>query len=193
MTNTLRKGYGVSTIFKHRKRVSNRNPGGGVAVLYKTNKLNITLINFQTKYEVLLCKIKLFNNSRPMFVFIVYYPPKLRAAEVRESMEEISMQIAKLKTEHRNPHVLIAGDVNQFSVHKAIADHDDLIQLDAPPTRGAACLDIMASNFNNEVVECFFEALLETRDAVPSDHGVLVARINLKHRHEFKWIRYRTR
>ena len=143
--------------------------------------------------EILLCKIKLPDNTRPIFVFAVYFPPRLKPGDVRASLEEISEKITQPKVTFSNPCFLIAGDVNQFPIHEAIADHADLEIADTPPTRGTACLDVVASNFNHEILECFVEAPLENEDMVSSDHGVLVLRILLTHKHDFTWIKYKTR
>ena len=143
--------------------------------------------------EILVSKATLVNNKRPLFIFAVYYPPKLRASDVRESLLCISDCISQLKLKHKNPYVLIGGDVNQFPINEAIDDHDDIGLLPTLPTRGDACLDVIASNFNDQISDHFVEAPLETDECVQSDHGVLVARANLVHTHEFTWIKYRTR
>ena len=188
----LRGASGIELISKNRPKYSNRNPGGGVAALYKKNMLSLSRESFTTKFEVLLCRVKMHNNTRPMFVFLMYFPPKLKAADVRECLKSISEKIARLKLSNSNPYILLAGDVNQFPVDEAIIDHNDINLLRTPPTRGNACLDILASNFNEEITETFVESPLES-DIALSDHAVLVARASLKHKHDFKWITYSTR
>ena len=63
-------------------------------------------------------------------------------------MAFVSEAILRIKTEHKNPYFLIAGNLNKFDPSTIYDDYDDIDLLPSPPTRGAAVLDVLISNFN---------------------------------------------
>ena len=145
------------------------------------------------KYEMIAAKGKMPNNTRPLFIFGVYLPPKMKADSVRQAMNLLSEAILRIKSESAGAYILIGGDFNGFDTTTMIGDYDDIDILPSPPTRNNAKLDIIASSFNADIVDSSVFPPLSADNQNTSDHQVLVVRSNFIHKHDFKWIRYKTR
>ena len=143
--------------------------------------------------EMVAARAKIPNNTRPLFVFALYIQPKAKAKEVKETMDLLADSILKIKNEIKNPYIVIGGDLNKFSLSPVIDNFADIHMLDTPPTRGASCLDVVASSIPADdcIADCF--PPLSSENDVSSDHRVLVIKSDVTHKHEFTWIRYRTR
>ena len=132
----LNDKFKIGALTRNRPKVSNRNPGGGIAIIYKKEKVKLEEYPFKKKkYEIMAAKGKIPNNSRPFFVFAVYFPPKMRVDLVRDAMNLVSEAILKIKTEFSSPYILIGGDMNGFDLSHMIGDHNDIKILPSPPTR----------------------------------------------------------
>ena len=84
----------IGLIAKNRRQTGNRNPGGGIAIFYKTSKLKMEKEKGAFgKGEIVVARAKLRNNTRPMFILALYFQPKLIAAEVAANLEKLNETI----------------------------------------------------------------------------------------------------
>ena len=60
-------------------------------------------------------------------------------------------------------------------------------------SRGSATLDLCATNINPSLKECLNHVPLETPAGQKSDHAFISFRFALNRRHEFKWVKRKTR
>ena len=132
----------------------------------------------------------MLNNTRPFFVIGIYLPPKTKAADVNECMQLISQAVLRIKTEAKNPYIVIGGDLNHADMDDAIGDYPDISISDSGPTRRGAYLDKMASNLGEEILEVRNNPPLHTEDGQQSDHRFVTYNCRLRHCHNFTWITY---
>ena len=187
-------GHGLSVLTRCRPKTSSRNPGGGVAVIVRKRTIKASYVKCNHGgYELLTVKLKIVDNSRPVYVIAAYIPPRTRLSTVPEINRVINDIILKVKNETQNPYIILAGDINKFNINDAYADYNDMEELDTPPTRGPERLDIAVTNMRTET------KLTRTRDplcndnGIESDHGLLVVGCSLKHVHQFTKIKYTTK
>ena len=105
------------------------------------------------------------NNTRPFFIIAVYIPPKMLAKNYHECFELISEAILKIKTECKDPYIVIGGDLNRRDIAEAIGDYPDIQILDSPATRNDTRLDVAAASFHSEVLSAeSYPPLITTED-----------------------------
>ena len=122
-----------------------------------------------------------------MFVIAIYIPPKMKVAEVRECNGLVADLLLRIKTETKNPYIILGGDFNHAQIGDVIGDYPDLTQIQCGPTRQAAGLDRLASNIGEEVTEVRNNPPLESEAGATSDHRFITCYCDLRHRHEFEW------
>ena len=192
--SSLKAEHGLEAVSKMRRKTGNGNPGGGIAIIYKTQKISLSEYPIKRgPYELICAKGKLKNNTRHFFVLGAYLPPKLKAAESRKCLEYISGAILRIKTDFKNPYIAIGGDFNGRDLQEAIGDYYDIQEVTSGATRAGAWLDLCAVNFNNELDCVTNHPPLTTEDGTPSDHRLVSYSYKLKHTHQFEWLRYSKR
>ena len=117
----------------------------------------------------------------------------MKAAEVKECLEIIREEILKIKSEVKDPYVIVGGDMNNFSIDIITSEFHDLEIVPSPPTRGNATLDICASTIPASLTDSSSHPPLSSSDDVLSDHKVVVIRSQIVHKHEFRWLKFRSR
>ena len=190
----LKNRNGVELPSKSRKRKpqSNRNPGGGIALMLRKSTATANNVRINTNgYEIMATRLKVPNSHRPLFVIATYLPPSLKAAEMRGAVTTLSDVILKLKKENQSPLLVLCGDFNGVDVNMAVEDYDDISVVPSPPTCQGACLDLVATNFDS--VSSSVALPLMSRNEVESDHNVLVIEAGFRHLHAFEWIKFKTR
>ena len=173
MENDLRHRDAIKMFSLTRRSKGARNPGGGVAIFFKRQKISLKRYRIKTNgFEILAAKGKINNNTRPVYVIVAYLPPSLSVRSSRHALETISDAILRMKLETNSPYIIVGGDFNGFDLEGAVEDYDDVSVLDSPPTRKAACLDLVATS----IPECLISIgpPLENEDGVGSDHEILL-------------------
>ena len=186
---------GLELVYRNRAKTGSSNPGGGVAIVHKPSRIKIVQYPITNKgHEILCVKGRLPNNTRPIFIFAVYVPPKIKSDKCKELMECISEAVLKIKTLSRNPYIVIGGDFNRRGLDDAIGDYADLRILQTDATRLSPTLDVCVTNFGDELVALHNHPPLETSDGLScSDHNFFTFRHRLQHWHQFEWIWYKSR
>ena len=78
-------------------------------------------------------------------------------------------------------------------MNEAIGDYADLQLVNIGPTRGTADLDLLATNFNDQLHQADNTSPLVSEEDSAFDHNFLYYQYRLKPCHNFKWIRYSSR
>ena len=187
--------HGIEFVNKMRAKKGHNNPGGGVSIAYNPERLTLTEYPItRGQHELVCAKGKIKGNTRPLFILGIYLSPKLKAAQYHECLSLVSDAIMRIKTEHNNPYVIVGGDLNGKEISEAIGDFPDMETTEAGATRGAASLDISATNFKPELSAVVNHPPLSTEDDMShSDHRFVVFNYLMKHTHHFTWIRYKAR
>ena len=77
---TLRGGHGLEVISKMRKKTGSSNPGGGVSIVYKKDKIRLKEHKiYRANYEIVAATGKIPNNSRQFYIIGIYLSPRLKA------------------------------------------------------------------------------------------------------------------
>ena len=139
--DTFENEKGLGILMKSRKK-----KGGGVALVYK--KSEIQFVNrpfFSGEYEILVSSTKIPGTNVKLFVFSVYYPPSMTVQDVDKMNELICDEIIKIKSEHKNPLIIVAGDMNKKNCD-CIAEFTDIRCVQSAPTRYKSVLDMCYTN-----------------------------------------------
>ena len=113
---------GIQSINKMR-----RTRGGGVSILYRPNVIEMKEYRFKrNNHEQVAAQGKLKENKRSIFVIGAYAQPSMKTEPQASFMETISDVITKYKSEHVNPLVIIAGDINNFTTSHLTNKHPTL-------------------------------------------------------------------
>ena len=188
----LRHRDAIDILSRSRKSKNGRNPGGGVAILFKKNLVNLKEFKIRTDgFELLVAKGKIKNDTRPVFVMAVYLPPSLNARSAAKVMETIADAILKIKGDSNSPHIIIGGDINGFDLSLSISDYSDIRILDSPPTRGTSRLDLVATTIPNCMVTVVPPLVSDAGCA--SDHSIVVVETKIVHTHQFTYNKFYTR
>ena len=146
--------------------------GGGVAVVFKKNKLSFKPHSFFAgNYEIVCGRAVIPSVKKSLYVFSCYYPPSMKQSEVDRMNEVVNDEIVKIKTREKlEPFFVIGGDMNQKKV-ECLLDNDNFKLVNTPPTRGNLCLDLCYTNCN--VTSSLVQIPLWSYEGTDSDHRVI--------------------
>ena len=106
-------------------------------------------------------------------------------------MSVLSEAVLKIKNEHKDPYLVIGGDLNKADLNEAIGDYADMRIIATAPSRSDHHLDIAACSFNEDIIETVLQTPLKCdRSGAYSDHAFLLYHASLQHCHDFTWIKY---
>lgn len=178
----LEEGYGISNI----KRNRNKKRGGGVAIFYKKNALLLKqCYPFPERFEGVCAIGKGVGSNRKIFVVSVYIPPKMAVGDFEEFAQQIAGRIERAKSEHDNPLIIIASDLNRRDLSHCLADFSDTTKLDIGNTRAQAPLDCCYSNMSEGIKHISVRRPLTDENGTESDHGLVFLTYSVPRRHHF--------
>ena len=123
--------------------------------------------------------------DRPLFVVAAYIPPGYAVPRGRACLQHINDLVLDIKTKHRDPYILVAGDFNQWDIAL------DLEEVPTPPTRADRHIDRIFTNWPWEIHEsgCVppLETELEGEAKTYSDHRVQYACARLPTKKKKEW------
>ena len=123
----------------HKSRDSRRKKaGGGVAIAFNPSTCNFRkrhLKNMEKGWEVVCAVGRIAKTPRKVFVFAVYIPPNIKAAEFCALAESLAVEVAEIKATLNSPAVFICGDMNRRDLRPYLNMVEYFTQLDTPPTR----------------------------------------------------------
>ena len=133
------------------------------------------------------------DNTRPFFVLAIYIKPSLTKRKKDELIQVTVNAISKIKTEHANSYICIAGDFNRTPTNELEDLFHDIKLADSPPTRGDAKLDQILTKFDGNIANHSVNTFLQSDGGCKSDHTTLLTECKFEHIHDFEWVRYKTR
>ena len=186
--------HGLHFIDRMRTKRGSANPGGGISIVFNKKKIKLSEFRFKRgSHEIVCAKGKIHGNTRPIFVIGLYLPPKQKADLYHDCLECVANLLLRIKTVFTNPYILVAGDINKRDIDEAIGDFPEIATIITGATRGGAVLDVSACSFHKELVSVHNYGPLESTCGSYSDHRFVTFNFKLRHIHEFKWIRYKSR
>ena len=130
----LRDDQGYSII--RRDRPGDR-PSGGEAILYKQASIELTPIKFKkSDFEVTCALGRRTGQRKKILVIAAYIPPWYNAEKNRAVLEYLCDLVLTMKRRYKDPHVVVAGDINGRDLKGALSDYRDVKQIETGPTRG---------------------------------------------------------
>ena len=135
LQTNAKHGHNLHMINRTRKKLNKSCVGGGVSIIF--NKSKVTLKEFTVKrkgHEIVCARGKMQNNTRPIFILGVYISTKYKAAQYHDCLSTLSEAILKIKTEAKDPYIILGGDFNHRNVTEAIGDYPDMKIVDTAPT-----------------------------------------------------------
>ena len=194
LVQELRHGHGLDIIHTNRKQKKARNPGGGICVVFRKNLVQLKLYTFRKNgCELVACKGKFKQDGRSAIIIGAYIPPGLTKGRQDAYRDALHDLITKFKIEEKNPHIILAGDMNRCDLSECLSDFLDIEQLNTPPTRGDAHLEEIYTNLNTNINSCQTKPPLQNNEGSTSDHLTLLVRSSIPRRHNFDWIIYHAR
>ena len=165
--------YGYSFIRRDRPPCKR---GGGVAICYNKDLISMARIKLPpTKNEMVGAIGRRVGQRRKVASLAVYLPPALKADQVKKCLSEVNDAIIHIKNKYNDPFIMVGGDFNRTDIKRALADHSDISQILTAPTRGTNILDIIATNFNDILVDSGVTEPIQSETGVPSDHLTVYA------------------
>ena len=190
----LENGHGIGCIRRDRPSKTSRNPGGGVAILFRKSLITLKELRFKRSgFEIVAATGKLRNSKNTVVVISTYFPPSLSKDRTELQLGCIMDCIETAKIRFTNPLVCVGGDFNRVDPSAALCAAPDMKMIDPIPTRGNAALEVAIVNFARDLVHKSANTALYNELGTESDHSVLHMEFKMRHVHSFKKIEYKTR
>ena len=172
---------------------SRKSRGGGVAIIFNKNKINLSQVKIRgNDFEIVGAIGRTSEDARKVLILSVYYPPQLKKEKIDRMNQCISDTIDKQKESFPFLQVILCGDFNKKDYLAILTDHPDLQVLDTPPTRGNEILDLCIHSLSGEISVKKI-APLSTEDEVVSDHDFIIVKSIAERKHVFEKMRFKYR
>ena len=182
-------GEGIGGIYRNRE-----SRGGGVAILYDTNKLVLKeAFRLPSQFEVVCAVGKCTSTNKRVVVISLYIPPKTDAASLLRLKIELKDKLEIIKQEVGDYDVYIGGDTNRRPIDDCFENFPEIKRLDAGPTRGDALLDVCYTNANEYIVDQKTCQALEDEEGIKSDHRVSLFKYVRQRFHKYTTTEFTTR
>ena len=128
---------------------------------------------------------------RKLVVVECYFPPNYDKKRESRGLEFITDTVIDMKRRFEDPHVVVAGDFNQWMVD--LSDLADIGEVAVGNTRKDKCIDRIFTNMTRSIKAAGILAPLETEDednTRKSDHRVAFCTVSLPWQEAFRWESY---
>ena len=150
--------------------------GGGVALFFNKHTLQLTPVRFKkTKHKIVAAIARRTGQRRKILFIGLYLPPSYDANETDNCMRTINEIILQLTNRYKDPHVVLAGDLNKRDIRKATSNFPCIRVLQTGPTRGSNVLDVIATTLHGDLIESGITEPIATSDGTQSDHKTVYA------------------
>ena len=192
--------HGIRVLHKSRDGRKRGPVGGGVALAFNTATCNMKIRKLKpeaARHEILCTVGKVGKLTRTAVIFVVYIPPRTRV-DVHESITSaLADEIARVRADLKDPLIMVGGDFNHRDVSDGLVDTCPFTLLETGPTRGPNRLDLLYTNFHQNVAEAEVLPPLQSQAGIDSDHKCIqmVAEFPPSRGYEWevKWRRKRSR
>ena len=173
----VQDGHGLSVIYKNRKANTRGISHGGVCIITRDSRVRATKLRFHNAadFEVIGAVCKVTGRKRKFVVIACYMPPSMNREKSDECLKFISDMVHEAKRSFDSPHIVVAGDFNQFDVVETLKEHQDLDECTVGPTKGNRLIDRTITNLKKHITYKGTIAALQPDSAVAgadSDHLV---------------------
>ena len=179
----------VGLVINHLPRAA--RVGGGVAIVHRKSRISVTRCKMpQSRFEIMATIGRRAGQRRKVLAIVAYVPPDYNADDNRAFLSYLCDTIMELKKKFDNPYIFIGGDFNRRDLGGAIKDYRDLRIIRTPPTRGAATLDLIATNTHGSVIEAGVTAPISSDEGAESDHKTVYVTVKMPRVADYKKVEY---
>ena len=170
-TRETLEDFKSTTGYEFLRKDRNGGRGGGVAVCFNTNKIELTKAKIPPcKHEIYAAVGRRAGQRRKVVVLIAYVPPSYNAQQNKSFYKSMNDAMMTLKNKYNDPYVIIGGDFNRRSIYEATREYPDIRPISTGPTRGDATLDVLLTNFNDSLVDAGTTSSIFNETGVETDH-----------------------
>ena len=175
-TNDVLQDYEDRTNYAIIRKDSEDLRGGGVAISYNKNKIQMTRARLPaSKFEVVAAIGRRTGQRRKVCVVAVYIPPWYHVNRAKKCLEYVNDCLALLSNRYADPYFFVGGDFNKKDARKATRDFPLIRAIATPPTRGTSVLDIISTNALDTMLDSGVTRPIHNAQNVESDHLVVFA------------------
>ena len=84
--------------------------------------------------------------------------------------------ILAVRNKYNDPYIIIGGDFNRRSASEATRDYPDIRPVTTSQTRGDSTLDIVLTNFNDELMDAYTVDPIFNTEGTESDHRPILTK-----------------
>ena len=186
----LEMGTGYGLLCKNCLQSARGYSTGGVAIAYQKADLSLKVVDMPgNDYEFLFAVGSMPRFSRIFLAICAYLPPGLPASSVDSALCYLVDAILELKSRFKDPFITISGDCNNYHVSTYLANYPDISLLLTGPTRGDRTLDLIFTNFPDQITQLGTLDPLEddSNKGFPSDHLVVFCSAELPRFQAYEW------
>ena len=155
--------------------------GGGLAICYNSKKIQMSKAKIPpSKHEIFAAVGRRVGQRRKIVTIVVYVPPWYNAQQNRSLYNATNESILATKRKYSDPYIVIAGDFNRRNMLEATRDYPDIKTIRTGPTRGDSTLDLIATNFNESLIDFGTTSPVYSADQVESDHMTVFAQFRMQ-------------
>ena len=147
--------------------------GGGVAIVYRKNELQMTKLKVKGNFEIVAGLARRTGQRRKIITIGAYIPPSADADTSKMFLETISDAIRGFKTKYVSPYFIVAGDFNKRKIKQELKEFSDIKLVNTQATRGRHALDFIFTNFPEYIKESGTIPALFNTEGVESDHAAV--------------------
>ena len=141
-------------------------------------------------FEIVFSVGKMPKFTRKFIAICIYMPPSMTVQSANSCLSYLVDSIIELKERYRDPFIAISGDFNSYDVAGHLADYPDLVLVKTGPTRKNRTIDLVFTNFPEQIVDSGTISPLVNDSGVPSDHKVVYCSASLKRYEAYEWVTY---
>ena len=155
--------------------------GGGIAICFDHEHIQLQQAKLPpSKHELLGAIGRRKGQRRKIAIIAAYLPPWYNADQDRSFHNAVNKAIRAIKSKYDDPYILVAGDLNRRDIRAATSEFPNIKPILTGPTRNDAVLDVIASNFNSDLVDQGTTSPIENSQGVPSDHNTVFAQFRMQ-------------
>ena len=91
------------------------------------------------------------NRHKIIIVSCYYLPPNIEKKQAKDCMVFIGDMVLDMKTRFCDPYIVVAGDFNQWNMHKFLEDFTEIVEADVGHTRSIRSIDRIFSNISKSL------------------------------------------
>ena len=123
-----------------------------------------------TCHEIYAAVGRRTGQRRKVVAIVAYIPPHYNSQQNKSFYDAVNDSLMGLKTKYNNPYMIVGGDFNRQDIYEATREYPEIKTVTTGPTRGNAILDLIATDFNDQLLDAGTTDLIYNQNEVKTDH-----------------------